>query len=78
MEFEDGFVIGMALGGLLAIIIFAMFFDFTNEDAKELGQSICEQEYNQDFLSYDNGILKCQEQNKQYDGLKVMVSQSIS
>ncbi len=44
-------------------------------EAKELGQSICEEEYNADYVSYYDHTLKCKDKQakEHYDGLVVEV-----
>lgn len=46
-------------------------------DTKELAQSICDQEYNMDFDSYNNKELKCQPKEAkakvQYDGIVIQI-----
>ena len=46
-------------------------------EEKELGQAICDQEYNMNFDSYDNGILKCKPKDikaaVQYDGIIIQI-----
>ena len=47
------------------------------EIKQELGGSICDQEYNMNFDSYDNGVLKCKPKDikaeVQYDGIIVEI-----
>ena len=45
-------------------------------DIKELGQSICEEEYGMDYESYYNDVLKCKPFKEKYDGIKVSLSKS--
>ena len=67
-------IIFLALGFVLA----GSIFNWGNfDDAKELGQAICDQEYNQDFKSYNNAELKCKPKETKnetlYDGIVIQV-----
>ncbi len=47
----------------------------------ELGQSICDQEYNMDYESYDDGELTCKPKEiakqKKYDGIVVNIKKGL-
>ena len=60
-----GFVIGGALGTISPM--------WETGPVIELGNSICEQEYNQTFDSYSDGTLYCKPVAESYDGIKVVV-----
>jgi len=68
-------IIGLVLGIVVTILILGSFGTFSVE--AELGQAICDQEYNMDYESYDDEELKCQpkviEQEEQYDGITVYI-----
>ena len=42
-------------------------------EVSDLGQSICEEEYNQTFDSYSEGNLYCKPLAEHYDGIKVVI-----
>ncbi len=67
-------IIFLALGFVLAGIIF-QWGNF--DDAKELAQAICEEEYNMDYKSYNNKELKCKPKETKnetlYDGIVIQV-----
>ena len=46
-------------------------------DGQELGQSICEEEYNMDFKSYSDGELECEGKiaRDNYDGIKIKLNE---
>ena len=67
---------------VVAIILFFIVVFITASclqvinDKKELGQAICEEEFDSNYKYYDDGHLKCEGKTsdiKQYDGLKVLV-----
>ncbi len=64
-------LLGMILGLLIAMVSPKMNYH------KELGQAICEEEYNQDFKSYNNAELKCKPKETKnetlYDGIVIQV-----
>ncbi len=64
------FLLGIAIG----FVIWGMGID---NDTIELAQSICEEEYNMDYESYDDGILKCKPKEVkaevQYDGIVIQI-----
>ena len=69
------FLLGFSVGTLV-------FLGFgVGSGTDELGQAICEQEYNQDFVSYDvnfDNVLKCKpkdspEKQEHYDGIIVEI-----
>ena len=59
------------------VAIFASSMVENNQDAKDLGNAICDQEYKMDFDSYDDKELKCKPKEikaeKQYDGITVQI-----
>ncbi len=65
-----GFVMGM-----LAMIVVMGIMGFMNNNTQELGQSICEEEHNMNFKSYNDGVLECKPmpKEKKYDGIKVRI-----
>ncbi len=77
----DGFVPGMIAGVIITLFLLVILFSIfgtTSEHIKELGQAICEEEYNQDFKSYSNNAeLKCKPKETKnetlYDGIVIQV-----
>ena len=66
--------IGMFLGFLLTAVVFILLGGGT--DKQELGQAICDKEYDMDYLGYSTKEgLECQAKaaivEKKYDGIKV-------
>ena len=66
-----GFILGITMG-------WALFSGtYSDGDTKDLGNTICDQEYNMDFDSYDDKELKCKPKEikaeKQYDGITVQI-----
>ena len=63
------------LGGILIAIFILGFIDAGR--SRELGQAICDQEYDMDFKSYKNQELKCKtreiKNETAYDGIIVEV-----
>ncbi len=65
------FLLGIVLGGILG---FCFFSDLgANKIKKELGKSICEEEYEMDFESYDDKVLRCKPFTENYDGIQVEI-----
>ena len=64
------FICGISIG-------FAVWGLGISNDGVELAQSICDQEYDMDYDSYDDGVLKCKpKDNKaevQYDGIVIQI-----
>lgn len=62
---------GLGIGFFIASLVFISEFN----SISELGQSICDQEYNMDYQSYDNQELKCKPKEKQkvYDGIVIQI-----
>ena len=60
------FLFGIAIG-------FVIWGIGPDSDTIDLAQSICDQEYNMNYDSYDNGVLKCKPKDikaeVQYDGI---------
>ncbi len=72
-------IIGSFIIGVVVLLMFQSLlglFD-TPESTIELAQSICDQEYNMDYDSYDNGVLKCKPKEAiaevQYDGIVIQI-----
>ncbi len=74
-EKGDGFlIIGICIGMLIGLPLWGLIFNWGEyEDTKQLGQSICEEEYGMDFESYINKVLKCKPFTESYDGIKVEI-----
>ena len=63
------FIVGILIGAALMMFL-------VRDDIQELGQAICEVEYDMDFLAYSTKTgLECHARDasveKQYDGIKV-------
>ena len=61
------FVVGGVVGTIVPI--------WANSDIQQLGNAICDQEYNLEFDSYSKGELKCKqpEQTEPYDGIVINI-----
>lgn len=73
-----GIVIGILIGFVLSLIITTVFITEPNiVDKRELGQAICEEEFNLDYQSYSEGKLKCQPKEVkheiEYDGIIINI-----
>ena len=75
-EYLIGVGVGLIIGMLLVWLILA---DIDYGKSRELGQSICDQEYNLDFDSYDGGNLKCKPKQitkvASYDGIIIHIKE---
>ena len=76
----DGTYISIIIVVILLVGIFSLthYADTQILEIKEgLGGSICDQEYNMDYESYDNGVLKCKPKEVkaevQYDGIVIQI-----
>ena len=56
------FIVGMITGIIIGLVVGRI---------KALGKSICEEEYEMDFESYKNKVLKCKLFTENYDGIRV-------
>ena len=68
------FVVGFLI--CLLFVTSGLFnFILSDKEVKQLGQSICEEEYNMDFESYKDRSLKCKPMIKEehYDGIVVEI-----
>ena len=76
-QFEAGVWIGGVIVFLIMGVIMVVITDNIYEERNDLAQSICDQEYNMDYDSYDNGVLKCKPKEVrvevQYDGIIVEI-----
>lgn len=52
------FYVGVIVGGIIVLVLFWASGAFTN--ISELGQSICEEQYHMNYVSYNNGKLTCE------------------
>ncbi|KKL17991.1 hypothetical protein LCGC14_2480000 [marine sediment metagenome] len=72
--FSEGTWVGIIIMLLITLIVLAHIADTR---IQELGQAICEEEYNMDYKSYNNEELKCKpkeiKHEKQYDGITIQV-----
>lgn len=75
MDEDDIFMTGLIIG--VVIILLLLSFDVFNSNTKELGQSICDQEYDMDFEKYNDGELTCKpkeiKEEVQYDGITIQI-----
>ena len=63
------FLIGILIGGAFGTIV--PMWD--TGEIRELGQTICEEEYGMDFESYVDKTLRCKPFKESYDGLQVEI-----
>lgn len=68
----------LVFGVFMLGIFFGVILGTTNPlwftgDIKELGFSICDQEYGMDFESYDNKELRCKPRGDSYDGIRIFI-----
>ena len=72
-----GFMIAAFLFGLFIMLLATNISD--NRQIEQLAQSICDQEYNMDFDSYDDGELTCKPkvivEQEQYDGIVINIKE---
>ena len=66
-------------GGMIVAVLFTSFvIPSYDDDIEELGQSICEEEFDMDFNYYDNKELKCKpkiiKNETIYDGIVVSIT----
>ncbi len=61
-------IICLILGG-----IFGYNSHTYSKDVKQLGESICEEEYGMDYESYIDNTLKCKPFTESYDGIKIEI-----
>ena len=71
-----GVIIGIIFGIFFGVISIGVVLD---NDISELGQSICDQEYDMDYQSYSDGKLKCKpkeiKEEVQYDGIVIQIKE---
>ncbi len=72
-----GIFIGFFVTAIVVSIILGTLWDI---DLKELGGSICDQEYDMDYQSYYNGVLTCQpkviKEEVAYDGITIQIKET--
>jgi len=59
-------IVGVAFGaGVVGV--------YYEKDVKELGGAICDQQYNMEFDSYNDKVLKCKKpvEKEKYDGIEI-------
>ena len=63
----------------LGILVGLPVWGWDNNDAEQLGQSICDQEYDMDYKSYYNKELKCKpkviKEEVEYDGIVIQIGE---
>ncbi len=79
-EFWSGMIAGLIMGFFLfGIGIGTYVNEVMYDDTSELGQSICDQEYDRDYQSYSDGKLKCKpkeiKEEMQYDGIIIQIKE---
>ena len=74
VEFYFGMFISFMMGVLAVGIVVDFVWDMDGQ-IRELGQSICDQEYDMDYESYNNGVLKCKNKEEvvEYDGIEILI-----
>jgi len=75
----DGFA-GILIGTIsMAVVLFLVFFFPIHDKMVELGESICNQEYNMVFDSYNDRELKCKPMPEQesYDGIIIQIQEGV-
>lgn len=79
-KFWEGMIAGVIIGfiffgGGMGIYVSEVMYD----DISELGQSICDQEYDMDYQSYSDGKLTCKpkeiKEEVQYDGIVIQIKE---
>ena len=74
--------VGYFFIGMLVLFMIQSGFGLFNRpiEIKELAQSICDQEYNMDYESYDDGELTCKPkeivEQEQYDGIVINIKEA--
>jgi len=64
--------VGVIFGVIFGVLIGGWINDWGGVlDIKELGQAICEEEYDMEYVSYSKGKLTCKPILEDYDGLQV-------
>ena len=67
--------LGLCIGFIIGMVLGAFIFNFGGHiKIEQLGKSICEEEYDLDFESYYDGVLKCKPFKESYDGIKVEIN----
>lgn len=78
MDEEHGFYlfVGVLIGTLIGFVIFSLLFLPEQNKISELGQTICEERFDMDYDSYNNGILECKHKPvvEEYDGIKIEIN----
>ena len=78
-DFNEGMGCSLVIGTIITImIVFLIVIPLlNNDDIEELGQAICEEEYDMDFDIYYDRKLKCKpkiiENKTNYDGIIIKV-----
>lgn len=75
MKLFRSLMLVMVVAFLFALVIATIHERSLKEDVRDLGQAICEKEYDMDFANFTNGVLYCQPREVvgQYDGIKVNI-----
>ena len=78
-QFEAGVWIGGVIVFLIMGVIMVVITDNIYEERNDLAQSICDQEYDMDYESYDDGELTCKPkvivEQEQYDGIVINIKE---
>ena len=73
---EEQIVILILIVTVLGVLVYGVWIEHNlRSEIKDLAQSICEENFDADYLSYSDGVLECQEapETESYDGLKVRI-----
>lgn len=78
---KDGIII-IGLSVLVALMLFSVIAYTQYQEKYQLGQAICNQEYDLTYRHFANGILSCREPPQktiligQYDNIQIQIQQS--
>ena len=65
---------------IMGVVSLVLVANMPDEHIQELGQSICDQEYNMDYERYSDGELTCKPKEVkaevQYDGIVIQIKES--
>lgn len=75
---DEGFYVTMGVFlGIAFVLLFSLWFNLPLDGTEELGQAICDKEYDMDYSYYQFGILKCKDKEEliRYDGIKIKLNE---
>lgn len=73
VEDDSFYFVASIVLAIVAIIILFWWSDSIAEVKAELGQAICEEEYDMDYKSYNNKVLECQPKRDDYDSIQIKI-----